>query len=409
MAKTKRRNNDLSSAPPASRFRGLRATVAPEQVRVEATGGAFAAGILRGVSLIAMGEALGHRLWIDGTTLEQVVELGNAEGVGVKSRFTHPGLSSDGMGKALGRIFNIERSGSRVLGDLHFLQSAHDTPDGDLAGYVMSLATEDPKFAGLSIVFDHDVGEENRFMDNHMNPEGEFVSPDPSNEKNFPHVRIAELVATDVVDEPAANPDGLFMRAAEPAVATDLCEFVIGIRDDPPVQPFNGIDPQRAKAFFTRFLANHGLSLKPESEMAKTGFNQSDESVDAGDPAETNESTDSNTDQDSQRETDTDNSGSTSTQANEEETEAEPDTETSITMGRLHRFRERFGNDNAMEFLAEGLSFEQALDRYCSKLESEIAQLNEKLSNVELGGSEPLKVGASQAGKKTLPCRPASQ
>ena len=130
-----------------SLFRGARVPVA-EPVNVARNGGDNGAGLLSGVSLIAAGEALGHDMWIDDVTLSQVAEYANQGKHGIKSRFTHPSMSADGMGRHLGRIKDVRVEGDRVLGDLHFAKSAHATPDGNLAEYVMELAEEDPAAAG---------------------------------------------------------------------------------------------------------------------------------------------------------------------------------------------------------------------------------------------------------------------
>ena len=111
------------------------------------------------------------------------------------------------MGRHLGRLKDVRVEGEKVIGDLHFAQSAHATPEGDLAEYVMKLAEEDPAAAGLSIVFEHDQEAEQKFMTKFSGDS--FMSPDEDNVRNLPHVRLAKLRAADIVDEPAANPEGL--------------------------------------------------------------------------------------------------------------------------------------------------------------------------------------------------------
>ena len=56
------------------------------------------ARMIHGVSVAQAVEALGHELVLDSVTLDQLVACGNARTRGVKSRFTHPGLSADGLG-----------------------------------------------------------------------------------------------------------------------------------------------------------------------------------------------------------------------------------------------------------------------------------------------------------------------
>jgi hypothetical protein len=254
----------------SSTAKGITATESP----IDPKGGKFGAGLIRGASAIAAGEALGHGFWLDSELLDQVhAALNSADGL--KSRFTHPDLSADGMGKQLGRVYAGERAGDRVTVDLHLLESAHDAPDGDLAGYVLSLATEAPQDFGMSIVFSRDRAAEQAFEALHTvdqvftDPDsGEqltrkvFRSPDPANTKHLRHARLQALHAVDVVDDPAANPDGLFHRG--PAILKDaeaLLSFGLGLTTEPPELVSLDVHPERAAAFLTRFLTSHGLEL----------------------------------------------------------------------------------------------------------------------------------------------------
>jgi len=101
----------------------------------------------------------------DREALEAIVSLGNAKSGGLKSRFTHPDMSNDGLGKFLGRARDLrmdrakdERTGKTVdavRGDLHFDKTALDTPpEGGkpLGLYVMDLAESDPGALSSSIV-----------------------------------------------------------------------------------------------------------------------------------------------------------------------------------------------------------------------------------------------------------------
>lgn len=237
--------------------------------RVEREGGHFGAGLITGYSAITRGEALGHYAWVDQFAVEQVAMLGNRARNGVKVRFTHPGLSSDGMGTLLGRAKNFRVEGDKTLADIHFQKSAHNTPDGDLAKYVMDLAEEDPEAFGTSIVFDHDRGEEDRFEADHEDEDGYFRSPDDSNTNNYRHIRLAKLWASDVVDEPAANPGGLFRKGNEVAEEADrLCEFALGLSDEKPALQHLSADADRLAQFAARFMESHQLELR-KKEMTK--------------------------------------------------------------------------------------------------------------------------------------------
>ena len=134
--------------------------------RVRAAGVDRESGIIRGVILAEEGpfktEGRGE---FDEKSIDQIVKLSNAQSAGLKSRFSHPDLSNDGLGKYLGRVRNIRKEfqqtedGREIAlarGDQHFAKSAFDTPSGDLAGYIMTLAEEDPDALGMSLVLKTD-------------------------------------------------------------------------------------------------------------------------------------------------------------------------------------------------------------------------------------------------------------
>jgi len=221
-------------------------------------------GVIYGLAVISVGEALGHTAWVDKTMIAQVVELGNLAENGIKSRFTHPGLSSDGLGTLLGPIsnFRLSENGQAVLGDLEFIDAAYNSPEGDLANYVMDLAEQSPQFAGLSIVFDPDFDSQEAFIKE--NGGERFQSPDTENKNNFEHMRVAKLLATDVVDDPAANPKGLFFSSENlPKDASDLIDYVLGITDEKPALSALDIDADRGKIFFSTYLARRNLAVTP--------------------------------------------------------------------------------------------------------------------------------------------------
>jgi hypothetical protein len=128
--------------------------------------------------------------------LRKIVDLTNGERKGLRSRFTHPGQSADGLGKYLGRAKGawLDTSGPvwRARADLHISPSSHDTPSGDLGGYVLRLANEDPDALSSSVVIE--VDEEVR-----LNKDGTRVKG-PNGDPLPPLWRPTKLWATDVVD-----------------------------------------------------------------------------------------------------------------------------------------------------------------------------------------------------------------
>jgi hypothetical protein len=138
----------------------------------------------------------------DRQSLDAIVSLGNAESAGLKSRFTHPDMSNDGLGKFLGRAKEFSlgkaidaRSGQpveAVRADLHFDSSASKTPSGDLAAYVMDLAESDPDALSSSLVLR--VKREYR-----LDEKGQRKTDD-NGEELPPLWRPTELHSSDVVD-----------------------------------------------------------------------------------------------------------------------------------------------------------------------------------------------------------------
>ena len=159
-----------------------------------------------GVSIATTGEALGHRLMFDETSLSKLLQLGNSKPTGIKSRYTHPDFFTDGMGKYLGRFKNFRVVGSKLLADLQISKTAHSSPNGDIGRYVLDLAKEDPTAFGASVVVDLDRVWLTK--DGQELPAG--GGRPASAVGQYPVARITTLYAADLVDEPALNPSGLF-------------------------------------------------------------------------------------------------------------------------------------------------------------------------------------------------------
>lgn len=267
----------LTNPPKTDRLR-ITLAKSDEAKIVDRTGGEYGGGKISGVSAITRGEALGHDLWIDSVFLDQVASALNAPPAGVKSRFTHPDLSADGLAKFLGRARGGAVDGDKVSTDLHLAKTAHQSPDGDLAGYVLARTEEDPTSFGASIVFLHDRDAEVAHAIQHgavFDGDGDlrldqFQSPDPDNTKNLLHARLAALEAVDLVDEPAANPDGLFHRGLIADVAR-LADYALGLAEDVPDDATAlSVHPDRLRAFAERYLRNRRLRLVSASTDPQT-------------------------------------------------------------------------------------------------------------------------------------------
>ncbi len=228
----------------------------PNSLDIGHEGGNFNAGYIKGFAVITAGEALGHQCWCDEVFIQQVAEqLEAGSDKGVKARFTHPNQCGDSLSKGLGRVYFTHAEDGKVYGDLHFWKAAHKSPDGDLAGYLLDMAHDDPSAIGASISFMRDPDAEEQFAAS--NPS----SPDRRNVNNYPHVRLGQLRFVDIVDEPAANPDGLFHRDDTAAKAAELLEYGLGLSDVKPTESLFGVEPERLLGFVSNFLSLKGLQI----------------------------------------------------------------------------------------------------------------------------------------------------
>lgn len=398
---------DLSVKPTKLRANPARGI---EKGAVDREGGYLNAGLIKGVSLTTRGEALGHGRWLDHSFINAVEEYANDETNGLKVRFSHPSASSDGTGKYVGKIFDayLSEDGNRVLGDLHIAPAAHKSPDGNLAEWLFEMAENNPEAFGLSIVFESDPQAEADFYDAHTTDSGEFQSPDAANEKQLPHVRLSKLRAADVVDDPAANPEGLFQRNNIAQEATDFLLYALELSDDIPTTSFSQINPERARQFIKRFERENNIQIKilKESDMdnEKTALETATvdaevEQVETQAEAEVEqpESTDDTQTeaQDEQVEsveaTDADEDTSEPTEQPTAETEPQSKGE---QLSEGQRFLKAFGDQGGVWF-AQGLTFDEAQQRYTESLEKRVKELESKVSTsrggeaVELSRNEP--------------------
>ncbi len=387
----------LKNAP--SRFRaGIARGLKAEQA-VDRKGGDNGVGIIRGAAVLSRGEAQGHGLWCDKEFLRQTADAINESPTGLKSRFTHPSSSGDGMGTQLGRVKNATVDGDTVRADLHFAEHAHDTPDGDLAGYVLNLAEQDPDTFGLSIAFSHDKGAENLHFNNFSNASGAFESPDPANTDNLPHIRLHKLRATDVVDEPAANPSGLFHgnSGALAAEAEGLLLYSLGLSPDAPSLVHFDLDPDRASSFVARCLDRHNLVVtrKGATMPKQTTLNDTP-------PAESEKPEDAKPEEKPTPDTKPDEKPADEKPATDPPAETPPAENLSAADARseVKRYLGAFGAVGATWF-AEGIPFEAAKDRHIVALSATIEDLEKRLSSIDLGDDEGAEFqAADDDGKK---------
>lgn len=149
------------------------------------------ANVIRGVAVITKGPALGHGMYVDDTTLQQVVEQAKTYAGGLKVKLDHTNSASEIVGYL--REFRID--GESVRADLYLLRSS---PRRE---YILELAETIPDTFGLSIAFS---GSDEKLGENWF-------------------ARCSEIYSADIVSEPAANPSGLFqVGESQPTPPPDM-------------------------------------------------------------------------------------------------------------------------------------------------------------------------------------------
>jgi hypothetical protein len=139
--------------------------------------------VIEGVSVISIGEAKGHDVFVDKQTLLEVKACAESYRGGVKVNLDH----GAGIKDIVGYCTNFRIEGDKLLADLNLLESSH------MKEYVLEISTKLPDTFGISISFSGPTRETNGIY---------FAS-------------CAELYSADLVQTPAANATGLFSFTAK--------------------------------------------------------------------------------------------------------------------------------------------------------------------------------------------------
>jgi hypothetical protein len=134
--------------------------------------------VIEGVSVISIGEAKGHGLYVDEQTLLEVKECAESYKGGVKVNLDH----GAGIKDIVGFVNNFRIVGNQLLGDLHLLSTS------PMRDYILEISEKLPDTFGISISFSGPTREVQGMR---------FAS-------------CAELYSADLVQTPAANEAGLF-------------------------------------------------------------------------------------------------------------------------------------------------------------------------------------------------------
>ena len=227
-------------------------------------------GVLQKVVVAQAGKVKSYFEEIDSETLSQIVSLGNAKENGVKARFGHPNMCSSAMGTYIGRFKNFQLDGEKVTGDLHLDTVCKNAPGGNLYDYILTMAKKNPDMFGASMA---------------------FIPGEPVlGAGEFPLVRIEELLATDLVDDPAAT-NSLFAVDSFSYQATRFLD------ENPAIAAFIARRPETIIEFLLKYFSKTDL-MKPEifqkfknlfasapaaapDETAEKNFNQAIELLEA--------------------------------------------------------------------------------------------------------------------------------
>ncbi len=165
-------------------------------------------GFMRNVSVITMGEAIGHDFEVDGALVDQIVALTNAHPKGAPIHACHPEITGrDPIWIRVGRITNLRRVGNQAKGDVQLGAYARSNPAGDLWNWLFDLAEDEEarQSVGLSPRFVPAPFEQRM---------GEAGNPLP------PAGRARQVLSIDFAGEPGANPGGLLSRGEGEEIAT---------------------------------------------------------------------------------------------------------------------------------------------------------------------------------------------
>jgi hypothetical protein len=172
------------------------------------------AGILRGVSVITEGEAKGHGMIVDSVTLEQVKACAETYIDGLRVKMDH----ATGIDAMVGVLRDFQIDGPQLRADLHLIKSHEDFEK------ILEMAENMPGSFGLSISFSGESEDVEVPYDDTEKVEPNSGELPPSVGGSVEIVRAArcmEIYSADLVDQPAANPSGLFQAMSEPETAPE--------------------------------------------------------------------------------------------------------------------------------------------------------------------------------------------
>jgi hypothetical protein len=221
------------------------------------------AGVIKDIVIIQGGKDKYGENW-DTTALEQIVEMGNAQGLGVKSRFGHPNMCDTTLGSFIGRYKN-HRIGTTtrtdngetkevpcVLADLHMDTIAKESPKGNLYDYILGMSQRNSDMFGNSIVY---IPNE---------PERKTEQQPDGTSKEIEYQRVNSYLASDLVDSPAAT-DSLFKDTTNfAATATQFLD------ENPEIFDLVSKNETVVREFLIKYANNKHTQPEMKNEKSKS-------------------------------------------------------------------------------------------------------------------------------------------
>jgi hypothetical protein len=190
--------------------------------------------VLKNVSIANFGKNK-NESYFDEKFISDLVEKGNAQTQGVKSRFGHPSMCATSLGTYIGRYKNFNVQNGNCFADLYLDPITKKTQvEGKgimMYDYIMDMAENNPDMFGNSIHITH-VKNEN-----------------PVLKEGYAVLELNDITSSDLVDDPAAT-DALF--SSNP---NDLGVIVTQFLDENPAL-FESVNknPAIIEDFFERYF-----------------------------------------------------------------------------------------------------------------------------------------------------------
>ena len=165
------------------------------------------AGTIQEISLIEVGEARGHELWIDEKSLETALEV---MGSNLPAYITHKGaLEEDRILREVGFFSDFFIEGEKLKAKSFKALGSFREDQSEQFNRLFDIAKEMPDTFGVSLVFEAEVVhvmEDGSEILVHEMEDGDYDKA----LREFPSVRFRSIKSADFVDAPASNRNGLF-------------------------------------------------------------------------------------------------------------------------------------------------------------------------------------------------------